>query len=221
MNTLLLRLSGPMQSWGTQSDFDVRDTGYEPSKSGVIGLLCAALGRPRHDPLDDLTGLRMGVRVDREGRIAYDYHTAGKGGYLKEDGKLESKTLIQSRRYYLADAIFLIGLAGDDLGLLKHLHAALRDPVWPLYLGRKAFVPGDPVWLEDGLREGDVLESALESYPWLGHRGEPPQRVRLVLDDPNGEAVRQDLPVSFADRRFQLRRVRTLVVPLDGAEQGG
>ncbi len=221
MNTLLLRLSGPMQSWGTQSDFDVRDTGYEPSKSGVIGLLCAALGRPRHDPLDDLTGLRMGVRVDREGRIAYDYHTAGKGGYLKEDGKLESKTLIQSRRYYLADAIFLIGLAGDDLGLLKRLHAALRDPVWPLYLGRKAFVPGEPVWLEDGVREGEALESALQAYPLLGRRGEPPERIRLVLDDPDGEAVRQDLPISFADRRFQLRRVRTLVVPLDGAGQGG
>ena len=48
MTTLLLRCIGPLQSWDTQSRFDVRTTGREPSKSGIIGLICAALGRPRH-----------------------------------------------------------------------------------------------------------------------------------------------------------------------------
>ena len=67
MNTLLIRLAGPMQSWGTQSRFFTRDTGHEPSKSGVIGVLCAALGWGREAPLDDLARLRMGVRVDRPG----------------------------------------------------------------------------------------------------------------------------------------------------------
>ena len=41
MSVLLLRLSGPMQSWGVQSRFTVRDTGLEPSKSGVVGLIAA------------------------------------------------------------------------------------------------------------------------------------------------------------------------------------
>ena len=45
--TLLLRLQGPMQSWGTTSRFDERDTQLEPSKSGVLGLVCAAIGRDR------------------------------------------------------------------------------------------------------------------------------------------------------------------------------
>ena len=53
MTVLLMRLAGPMQSWGTRSRFGNRDTGLEPSRSGVIGLLCAALGRPRAEPLDD------------------------------------------------------------------------------------------------------------------------------------------------------------------------
>lgn len=44
MSTLLMRLAGPLQSWGTTSRFDQRDTGKEPSKSGVIGLMAAALG---------------------------------------------------------------------------------------------------------------------------------------------------------------------------------
>lgn len=76
MATLLLRLQGPMQSWGTTSRFDERDTQLEPSKSGVLGLVCAALGRDRHEPVDDLAVLRMGVRVDQEGVPMRDYQTA-------------------------------------------------------------------------------------------------------------------------------------------------
>ena len=78
MPTLLLRLTGPMQSWGTASRFSERDTGPEPSKSGVLGLLCAALGvdRADWDRLNPLTFLRMGVRHDRPGIPRYDYQTA-------------------------------------------------------------------------------------------------------------------------------------------------
>ena len=67
MSTLLLRLAAPIQSWGVASKFDTRDTAREPSRSGVIGLLSAALGRSRTDNLDDLKTLRFGVRIDRTG----------------------------------------------------------------------------------------------------------------------------------------------------------
>ncbi len=213
MNVLLLRLSGPMQSWGVQSRFSVRDTGLEPSKSGVVGLLCAALGRRRHEPVADLACLTMGVRVDQEGILARDYHTAM--NVLKASGGI--KDTEPSTRYYLADARFLVGLEGDDLNLLQELHTALRDPVWPLYLGRKAFVPGEPVWLEDGLRPDTNLCTALDpkTYPWLGpeHR-QPPEQVRLVLEDPDGPEVRPDQPLSFAERRFAPRRVTTTFITL-------
>lgn len=214
MNVLLLRLCGPMQSWGVQSRFTVRDTGLEPSKSGVVGLLCAALGRRRDEPVADLAALTMGVRVDQEGEMARDYQTAGKGGILKASGQVERKNLVVSTRYYLADARFLVGLEGDDLDLLARLHAALRDPVWPLYLGRKAFVPGEPVWLEDGLLPDTGLRTALETYPWLGPEDKKPEaQVRLVLEDRNGPEVRPDQPLSFAERRFAPRRVRTEFIP--------
>jgi CRISPR system Cascade subunit CasD len=210
MNVLLLRLSAPMQSWGVQSRFTVRDTGREPSKSGVVGLLCAALGRARADPVDDLAALRMGVRVDQEGSVAYDFQTAmdifkaGGGG---------TKPTETSRRYYLADARFLVGLEGNDLDLLSTLHDALRDPQWPLYLGRKAFVPGEPVWLPDGLRADETLLQALKAYPWLGPPWrEPDDQLRLMLEDPDGPQVRRDQPISFADRRFAPRHVRTTFV---------
>lgn len=224
MSTLLLRLAGPMQSWGTQSRFTERDTGREPSKSGVIGLLCAALGKPReegpheHPSLEELAGLGMGVRVDREGDLLVDYQTAGgthrlgdRYGVAKADGSKPGPVV--SRRYYVADAAFLVGMHGDDQ-LVRLLDEALLAPVWPLYLGRKAFVPGEPVRLPDAgpsSRWWEMgLEDALRTYPRLrDSRGR--RRVRLVLESEAGAGAdsRQDVPVDFAARRFQVRYVRT------------
>jgi CRISPR system Cascade subunit CasD len=208
MNVLLLRLAGPLQSWGVQSRFAVRDTGLEPSKSGVVGLLCAALGRGRRAPVDDLARLRMAVRADQEGVMARDFHTAQ--NVLKAGGGI--KDTEPSTRYYLADARFLAGLAGEDLALLAQLHAALRDPVWPLYLGRKAFVPGEPAWLDDGLLPDTDLEAAFKIYRWLGcnrRQWEALTQVRVVWEDRDGSEVRPDQPVSFLERRFAPRRVKT------------
>jgi len=202
-----------MQSWGTESRFGVRDTGREPSKSGVIGLLCAALGRSRSAPLNDLIALCMGVRVDREGTLAVDYHTAQQ--VLKASGGIKSTEL--SRRYYLADATFLVGMQGQT-SLLKKLHAALQAPHWLLYLGRKAFIPGAPVWLRDGLRISEKLEKALGSFPLLVET--KADLLRIVLDDPNGEQVRSDVPISFAERRFFNRRVHTGFISPPQEEKG-
>ncbi len=121
-NTVFLRLEGPLQAWGTTSRFVVRDTGDEPSKSGVLGLLCAALGRSRcqaDDSLAKLRHLRMGVRVDRPGVVWSDYHTAGAkigltkaaGGIKKTEITGEIETAL-SRRDYLCDASFLVALMG-------------------------------------------------------------------------------------------------------------
>ncbi len=212
MGTLLLQLIGPMQSWGVQSNFTHRDTGPEPSKSGVIGLVCAALGRGRDEPIADLASLRMGVRVDREGLLRYDYHTAGKGGYLRASGQVERKTLIESWRFYLADAAFLVGLEGGDLGVLSHIHSRLQNPRWVLFLGRKAFVPSEPVWLADGLKADEPLDAALRAYPRLRNKRLPfdDDRARLMIEDAHGEIVRPDQPISFANgaRQFTVRRLR-------------
>ncbi|MCS7081269.1 MAG: type I-E CRISPR-associated protein Cas5/CasD [Chloracidobacterium sp.] len=215
--TLLLRCVAPMQSWGTRSRFDERDTEHEPSKSGVIGLLCAALGRDRNTPLDDLAQLRMGVRVDREGRVAADYHTVQE----IRPGQVEFDTLV-SKRAYLADAAFLVGLEGSDAALLRQLHEALRRPVWPLFLGRKAFVPAEPIRLLDGL-QAIPLEEALRTYPsidpWPPRRSDAQRQVRFVVECRAGEPsadTRRDTPVSFAlgARRFAARRVKTFFAPL-------
>jgi len=210
MPILLLRLAGPMQSWGTRSRFDERDTDLEPSKSGVLGLLSAAMGIDRCDweNLEPLARLRMGVRVDRPGVLRYDYHTAQNAA--PDDPSRVLRTYV-SQRYYLADAIFLVGLEGEDRGLLERAHAALRNPHWPLYLGRKAFVPSQPVFLERGVLD-QGLEDALRSYPHLGSGGAP-ERGRVVIESlsPDG-SLRMDQPLGpFAERRFGARYVQSKV----------
>jgi len=212
MATLLLRLSGPMQSWGTTSRFDERDTQLEPSKSGVIGLVCAALGRDRREPVDDLAALRMGVRVDREGVPMRDYQTAT-GVVIASSGKADLGRTVVSPRFYLSDAAFLVGLEGE-CGLLESIQAALQNPVWPLALGRKSFVPGTPVWLVDGLSDLS-LENALSAYPRISQSqwADREKSLRCLIEDARDGVVRLDQPVApFAERRFGPRFVKSGVM---------
>ena len=69
MTVLLLRLAGPLQAWGVKSRFTVRSTELAPTRSGIIGMLSAAIGRRRTDPIEDLLSLRFGVRKDQPGRV--------------------------------------------------------------------------------------------------------------------------------------------------------
>lgn len=215
MDTLLLRLIAPMQSWGVQSNYTVRDTGLEPSKSGVIGLLCAALGRPREAPLEDLAELRMGVRVDREGTLRNDYHIAQ--DVLDSDGKSIRPSIV-TNRYYLADAAFLVGLEGNH-DFLKQLQGALQKPVWAVFLGRKAFTPSAPVWLRDGLQIDKSLEQALSDYGWIvnNRKDDTLENVRVVLESQDGKHIRTDVPISFATRRFSSRRIDITLMPAPGS----
>lgn len=212
MPTLLLRLVGPMQSWGIQSNYAYRDTALEPSKSGVIGLICAALGRPRTEPISDVASLTMGVRVDREGVVLRDYHTAGIDGFLRAGGSVETKNAILSDRFYLADAAFLVGLQGDDMALLKQIQTAIEHPRWMLCLGRKAFVPSEPVALPGGLQDADLWTALTSHRPRLRpkrHRLDD-DRIRMMLEDETGDIVRRDQPLSFekGNRQFTVRRLR-------------
>lgn len=219
MAVLLLCLAGPMQSWGTQSRFSNRDTDLEPSKSGVIGLLCAAIGIPRDDTqrLAELARLKMGVRVDQQGIIKKDYHTALN---VAKSGGGKPKECEPSDRFYLSDACFLVALQGEQT-LLQGVNNALQNPIWQLSLGRKAFIPALPVYLRDGLLpDCNSLSEALVGYPYLlPHSKTAPETLRLEIELDFGEPyqrIKQDQPISFiSDRRqFHLRYLRSDMVTL-------
>lgn len=157
---LLLRLAAPLQSWGERSHFNERDTAAFPTRSGVLGLLAAALGRHRGEPIDDLVRLSLTVRVDRPGVVLRDLHTVGGGLPAKQtvttaEGKKrggDTGTLL-THRYYLADAAFTAAVTipadtdtnGAQRELLDRCAHALRSPQWPLFLGRRACPPEGPV----------------------------------------------------------------------------
>lgn len=189
-STLLLRLDGPLQSWGVASRYARRETLDHPSKSGVVGVCAAALGRLRTESVEDLAGLRFGVLVVDPGRVIEDYHTvahtvrASKAHRvdlspeavmrpwtgaeiarqkLPSSGDVDGslKTTELTRRMYLADALFVAGLEGDRV-LLQSIRERLQDPVFPLSLGRAACLPAAPIGM--GEREdGGVLEMGLET----------------------------------------------------------
>lgn len=210
MAALLLRLSGPLQSWGAASRFNRRETKSAPTKSGVIGLLASALGRTREESLADLDALEFGVRIDQSGQVIMDFQTEGPTGELP-----------LSYRYYLSDAKFLVAFAGDS-DLLIELDEALKMPRWPLYLGRRSCPPDAPISL--GVNDGySDVRSALTHEPWLAserYRRTHRQITRLEAscDSHKGESatIQADKPLSFSaeQRRYGARSIYTFWVPL-------
>lgn len=233
MSCLVLRLAGPMQSWGGRSHFNRRETLGEPTKSGLVGLLAAAQGRRRQEPIEDLLGLTFGVRTDQPGTLLRDFHTVsdlrGAGlptAAVDAKGRQKRRPTGASQltyRFYLQDAVFVAAVEAPD-SVLNTLVEALCNPGFPLALGRRACPPSQPLLLappgaDHALWDGKVLE-VLGNVGWqagpavrrsLGHRRPRPRAVDLpvTVDDPEGDDVRTDLPTTFdpRERAFGTRRV--------------
>jgi len=222
VKAVALRLEGPLQAWATQAKLGVRDTEREPSKSGVIGLVAAALGVHRTDDarIEELGKLEFAVRIDRPGTLLRDYHTAGGGRFRGDSGYavFGNKHAVTSERYYLQNASFLAALGGPD-GLMNDIASALRNPRWPLYLGRRACPPSQPILVSIG--EGDVT-SVIKASPRPEHqRGDHEGELRAVVEcSPEDGDPRYDVPVSFraGARRYAQRYVRTLWVDPPAAD---
>lgn len=217
MATLLLRLAGPMQAWGTDSKVDTRITDAHPSKSGVIGMIAAAMGRSREESVDDLSSLRFGIRVDQEGTVLRDYHTA-------RHPTKEKLTYITDR-YYLEDALFLVGLEGDE-SVLCDIDFAVSHPYYPLFMGRRSCPVSGRVSL--GLREMQ-LEDALRDEPWLAadwykRMHGSSSELELILDadaSESGYFVRDD-PISYSQnkRRHGFRKIRAEGIATSDSQTG-
>ena len=212
MAVLLIRLAGPMQSWGDSSRFARRTTRHEPTKSGIVGLIASALGRSREDPVDDLAQLELAVRVEQTGQLMRDFQTE-----RTMDG---GKPMPLSHRYYLADACFLVALGGPD-EMLEKVEAALRLPRRPLYLGRRSCPADMPLCL--GIdREAQDVRLVLAREPWRASeryksRHTDVLSLEMVADARDGEACESwaDYPLTYSavGRRYACRPVTRLRVP--------
>ena len=224
-SVLLLWLEGPMQSWGTRSRWDPRDTSLEPTKSGIIGLIGCAMGRERgHPELERLDGdLIFGVRIDRPGVVSTDFHTvtgyhrtaAGEfkhsGGTAKSLAKAmeHGESTIVSPRDYLHDAVFLVVLQASR-ERVQLIRDALAAPRWPLFLGRKGCPPARPL-LDRSPNEFSDLKAALEQR--ARHlRSAQQGKLAAYIEDARGDLERQDALRLNPLRMYDFRRCQYLEV---------
>jgi CRISPR system Cascade subunit CasD len=208
---LLMALQSPLQSWGCAARYSIRTTHNAPTKSGVIGLLCAALGWGRQADLSPLNRLRMGARIDQEGRLVVDFQVARD---VLTANRARRRNDIK-RVHYLADAAFLVGLQGDDADLLQRCEHALWNPAWPIYLGRRSCIPARPVC--EGLVDSNDLMQTLANYKPLIDPA--PKQYGLQIEDDDGPEIIYDVPLSFEEREFAERRYRVMYVsPSSGGE---
>ena len=208
-SSLLLLLKGPMQSWGDESRYKTRATSATPSKSGIVGLLAAAQGRRRTDPVEDLAGLSLAVRVDQSGSLLRDYQTAQP--WLVDNNA--SASLVT--RYFLTDAAFVAAIESESRELLDGLSEALNSPAYPLFMGRRSCpVPPNLVL---GIVDETAENSLIKHQIWhatASHKKESERNVKLpiyrdALPGEAGSIPRQDVPLSYdpQHRKYGWRNV--------------
>jgi CRISPR system Cascade subunit CasD len=207
---LTLLLDSPMQSWGHTSRFDRRTTALHPTRSGVLGIIAAAMGVDKYssdeiaqiqrlEPLR-ITTVALGRR-DQQGqklpmRRLEDYHTVT--GIRRASGKVARDSTVQTYRHYLLDACFGVLLEGPDV-LLEEIAKALKDPKWGVWFGRKSCLPASPV-LAAGpgpLKEvwGKLLKCA--DLPASLAKEKFVQVIETTAIDPDGDML-EDTPVGFS-----------------------
>lgn len=216
---LALYFDAPLQSWGYASKFDRRTSLAHPTRSGVIGLLCAALGVDRTDThgLARLDALTVTVYAFTMGGRLTDYHTIG-GGYdpatqsgsicTTGEGKVRQKNgqsiAVITYREYLEGSRFG-AVVSADATLVDELAAAVRNPVWGVWLGRKACIPAARVF--EGIHAAE--EEALASLCRAAGVESAMRVVREAATFADGNDTVMDRPLDFSPngRRFAPRRI--------------
>ncbi|MGI6725594.1 MAG: type I-E CRISPR-associated protein Cas5/CasD [Christensenellales bacterium] len=209
MKTILLKLAGPLQSWGTRSHFETRHTDLYPSKSAVIGMVAASMGCRRDDnkKIQALNSLDFAVRIDQSGQLLRDYHTAKK---YKSNGAFD-RTYV-TNRYYIEDAVFVVAIGHTDALFVEDIAHGLQNPYFQPFMGRRSLPLAADFFL--GVYDADIL-TALGSCPWQAHKAYQKthsDRLSIYADARLGSngfpaGIRKDQVVSFSqkNRRFGFR----------------
>ncbi len=231
---LLLWLEGPLQSWGHDSKFGRRDTLAFPTKSGVLGLVCAALGAggEQQELLAEFASLPQTVisytRHDRPAAaqrkppgetVLRDFQMVG-SGYDSADpwatllipkksdgGKAVGGGTKMTSRFYLQDACFAV-LLQVPATRAAAIAAALQRPFWDLYLGRKHCAPTEFIY-QGSCEEFEEAEIAARN---LALAKQLVENFRVVDGEHEGERLTLiDVPTQFGEhKRYRDRRVTVI-----------
>lgn len=246
---LALLLDGPLQSWGYASRFERRTTALHPTRSGVLGITAAALGIDKHEPDEAVQLARLDalhfttVQFDKRDwrgrdlpiqRLA-DYHTVA---FSREAGAKPARVakllarardpisaedrgseIKQTYRHYLLDARFGVLLEGPS-PLLEEIAAALRNPKWGVWLGRKCCIPATPLLVAPPGDRAAVWSALIQRAGYSGTEAEEQfdRVLEVAATDPGADMI-EDAPVAFGaliGERHAPRWIRR--VPKSGIE---
>ena len=203
---LVLRLEGPLQSWGENAKWDFRDSSTMPTKSGIVGLLGCAMGEERGSQVlvELAKSITVAVRADRPGVKFVDFQTVQGDPLMAATGKPKTTgNTILSPHAYLQDASFTVFI-DTTAEWQQRIVSALENPRWCMYLGRKNCVPSRPI-LADRMEAADLME-ALKEYPAAERAG---KTMTYECEHPDSTAASIQRPDDLigTNRQFQLRRV--------------
>lgn len=225
---LLLWLEAPLQAWGHDSRFGRRDSLAFPTKSGVLGLVCCALGAggEQRALLAEFAALDLQLvaysRTDKHDvaeppePLLRDFHMVG-SGYDDADpwqSLLIPKTADGKKavgggtkmtyRYFLQDMAFAVALQVPQNRVAELIHA-LQQPMWDVYLGRKCCAPTELIY------QGEFAdaEAALGQAALIASAKRRAFNFQVVQGEQEGEVlILNDVPVQFGvHKRYRDRRV--------------
>jgi len=213
---LALCLAGQLQSWSLTPRICNRSfitTNEYPTKSGIVGLLCAAKGIKKDDTVNikKLAELKQTILILKSGSILIDFHTIG-GGHDPEEAEnllynsigAIRKDPIVTNRSYLEDAAFGVIIEGES-SVISNIETALRNPKWLLYLGRKSCTPACPILIgvfdnkEDAKKAATVYNGV--TYP-------NPTTIEDVSSIDESNVQIKDYPISFSSVEYTYRYVK-------------
>jgi CRISPR system Cascade subunit CasD len=232
---LLLWLESPLQAWGHDSRFGRRDTLAFPTRSGVVGMLCCAMGAGGEQrellslfaPLEQTViayvrtrtyGKGQPQKMDRE-PLLRDFHMVG-SGYDEDDpwqtllipkksdgGKAVGGGTKMTYRYYLQDMAFAVVLETPEI-MADEIADKLKNPVWDLYLGRKNCAPTDFIYR--GLF--DQVDAAITQAGVIAGQKNLAEDFRVLPGRHEGELLTlNDVPVQFGEKKIYRDRQVTVM----------
>lgn len=235
--TLLLWLEAPLQSWGFDSRFGRRDSLDFPTRSGVLGLICCAMGaggeqREWLELMARQTQTVLAFGLSKEGKegarkalprqpLLRDFHMVG-SGYDDQDiwqsllipKTSEGKKAVgggtkMTYRYYLQDMAFAVLLTVPEVEA-QVITTALQAPAWDLYLGRKSCVPTDFIYRGLFADEQQARQAALE----LATTKERLELFQVLEGEHDGEVLTlNDVPLQFGEhKKYRDRRVTVVAM---------